>query len=143
MNRRLNRQGERGHKKRTGDKLLEGQRIYRKSKHTHGKRRPLDVRSWTSNCRFSLRHGGPSQQLLSSCWATVCKTVRSTLSDRRPVYLSVCNVGVLWPNSWMDQDETWDEGRPRPQPHYVWGPSSPHKKWGYNPHVPIFSPCLL
>ena len=30
-------------------------------------------------------------------WATVCKTVRPMLSDRRPV-LSVCNVSVLWPN---------------------------------------------
>jgi len=28
--------------------------------------------------------------------------------------LSVCDVGVLWPNSWMDQDETWHAGRPRP-----------------------------
>jgi len=37
----------------------------------------------------------------------------------------VCNVGVLWPNGWMDQDETWHTGRPRPQPHCVgWGPSS-------------------
>ena len=26
------------------------------------------------------------------------------LSDR---CLSVCNVGVLWLNGWMDQDETW------------------------------------
>ena len=23
-----------------------------------------------------------------------------------PVSLSVCNVGVLWPNGWIDQDET-------------------------------------
>ena len=42
-------------------------------------------------------------------WATVCKTVRPILSDRClsvcPVLsvLSVCNVGVLWPNGWMDQ----------------------------------------
>ena len=28
--------------------------------------------------------------------------------------LSVCNVGVLWPNGWTDQDETWHAGRPRP-----------------------------
>ena len=28
--------------------------------------------------------------------------------------LSVCNVDVLWPNGWMDQDETWHRGRPRP-----------------------------
>jgi len=24
--------------------------------------------------------------------------------------LSVCYVGVLWPNGWMDQDETWHAG---------------------------------
>ena len=44
------------------------------------------------------------------------------LSDCCPVCLSVCpvcNVGVLWPNSWMDQDETWHGGRPRPRPHCV------------------------
>jgi len=29
-------------------------------------------------------------------------------------YLSVCNVGVLWPNGWMDQDATWYGERPRP-----------------------------
>jgi len=26
----------------------------------------------------------------------------------------VCDVGVLWPNRWMDQDATWYGGRPRP-----------------------------
>jgi len=31
--------------------------------------------------------------------------------------LSVCHVGVLWPNGWMDQDATWYEGRPRPRRH--------------------------
>ena len=31
-------------------------------------------------------------------WATVCKTVRPMLSDRCLSVLSVCNVGVLWPN---------------------------------------------
>ena len=64
-------------------------------------------------------------------WATVCKTVRATLSesDHCPV-LSVCNVGVLlWPNGWTDQDETWHAGRPRHLPHRVrWGPSSPPPK---------------
>jgi len=34
-------------------------------------------------------------------WATVCKTVRSMLSDR---CLFVSGVGLLWPNGWMDQD---------------------------------------
>jgi len=39
----------------------------------------------------------------------------------------ICNVSVLWPNGWMDQDETWHAGRPRP--HCVrWRPSSPSTK---------------
>ena len=41
-------------------------------------------------------------------FAVCCRTV--VLS----VCLSVCNAGVLWPNGWMDQDETWHAGRPRP-----------------------------
>jgi len=28
--------------------------------------------------------------------------------------LRVCNVGVLWPYDWTDQDETRHAGRPRP-----------------------------
>jgi len=59
--------------------------------------------------------------------ATVCKTVRPMLSDHCPV-LSVCNIGVLWPNGWTDQDETWHAGRPGPRPHCVrWGPSAPQR----------------
>jgi len=43
--------------------------------------------------------------------------------------LSVCDVGVLWPNGFMHQNETWHGGRPRPRPHCVrWGPSSPPPK---------------
>ena len=43
--------------------------------------------------------------------------------------LSVCGVGVLWPNGWMVQDATWYGGRPRPRRLCVrWGPSSPPKK---------------
>ena len=53
-------------------------------------------------------------------WATVCKTVRPMPSDRCPV----CNIGVLSPNSWMDQDQPCYAGTPRPWPHFVrWGPS--------------------
>jgi len=33
--------------------------------------------------------------------------------------LSLCNVGVLWPNGQTDQDATWYEGRPRPRRHSV------------------------
>jgi len=39
------------------------------------------------------------------------------LSDRCLSVLSVpLDVGVLWPNSSMDQDEIWHAGRPRPWP---------------------------
>jgi len=49
---------------------------------------------------------------------------RSVVCLSCPV-LSVCDVGVLWPNGWMDQDETWHAGRPRLWPHCArWGPSS-------------------
>ena len=42
-----------------------------------------------------LREGGYATGLLSVC--------------------PVCNVGVLWPNSWMDQNVTWYGGRRRPR----------------------------
>ena len=50
--------------------------------------------------------------------ATVCKTVRRMLSDRCLSVLSVCDVGVLWPNGWMDQDAISYGGCPRPGPDY-------------------------
>jgi len=63
-------------------------------------------------------------------WATVCKTVHP-ICYQTVVGLSVlsvcpvCDVGVLWPNCWMDQGETWHAGSPRPWPQCVrWGPSS-------------------
>ena len=61
------------------------------------------------------------------------------LRERCPsVCLSVCKVGVLWPNSWMDQDTTWYGDRPRPRRHCVrWGPSSPMKRGTF------FGPYLL
>ena len=60
-------------------------------------------------------------------WATVCKTVPLCYPTVVCLsVLSVCDVGLLWPNGWMDQDETWRAGRPRPGPHCVRrGPSSP------------------
>jgi len=48
---------------------------------------------------------------------------------------TVCDVGVLWPNGRMHQDETWHTGRPWPWPHCVgWGPSSPSPKMGRAPN---------
>jgi len=61
---------------------------------------------------------------------------RFALCYRTIVCLSVCNVGVLWPNGCMDQDEIWHGGRPQPRPHGVtWGPSFPPQKG----HSPQFS----
>jgi len=52
----------------------------------------------------------------------------------------VCNVGVLWPNGWMDQDGTWHPVRPPPWPHCGrWGPSSPSQRGT----APNFRPYLL
>jgi len=58
------------------------------------------------------------------------------------VVLSVCNIGVLWPNGWMDQDTTRYLARPRPGRHCVrWGPSSPMERGTaappahFSPHV--------
>ena len=40
----------------------------------------------------------------------------------------VCDVGVLWPNAWTDQDETWHAGIGLGPGHSVrWGPSSPKR----------------
>jgi len=59
----------------------------------------------------------------------------------RTVVCPVCDVGVLWPNGWMDQDASWYRGKPRLRRHCVrWGSSSP--KRGQNT-PPIFGPCLL
>jgi len=72
----------------------------------------------------TLKKSGLKSHHLLHLLATVCKTVCPVLSDRLSV-LSVCNVGVLWPNGFMHQDETWHAGRLQPWPHCVrWGPSS-------------------
>ena len=81
-----------------------------------------------------------SRILLDFC-ATVCKTVRPMLSDRC-LSCPVCDVGVLWPSSWTDQDETWRASRPRPLPHCVrWGPSFPHPKKGAEPQFSAHVYC--
>ena len=70
------------------------------------------------------------------------------LSDRCPVCpvclsvrLTVCDIGVLWPNGWIDQDEIWHRGRPLPRPHCVrWG-SSPLPKRGKAPQFSAHVYC--
>jgi len=63
---------------------------------------------------------------------------RFALCYQTAVCLSVYDVGVLWSNSWTDQDEAWHAGRPWPRPHCVrWSTRSPPQK-GPEP-LPQFS----
>jgi len=67
-------------------------------------------------------------------WATVTSN-GFALYYRTVVCPVVCNVGVLWPNGWMDQDITSYTGRPWSRPHCVrWGPSSPTERGTAIPH---------
>jgi len=70
---------------------------------------------------------------------------RFALCYQSVVYLSVCpvcNVGVLWPDGWMDQDETRHAGSPRLWSQCIrWGPTCPSPKGAELP--PIFDPYLL
>jgi len=67
-----------------------------------------------------------SMLFTSHFWVTICNTVRRMLSDCCLSCLSVCDVGVLRPNGWMDQDATWYGGKPRLRRRFVrCGLSSP------------------
>ena len=46
----------------------------------------------------------------------------------------VCD-GVLWPNGWTNQDETWHGGRPRPWPHCVSSPSPKGHSPQFSAHI--------
>jgi len=66
-----------------------------------------------------------------------------------PLSVLSCNVCVLWPNGWMDQDETWQGRRPRPRPHCIrWGLSSPplqkkHSPLQFSAHVRCGQTCWM
>jgi len=73
--------------------------------------------------------GRPFVKRFALCYGTVVLSV-----------CPVCNVDILWPNGWTDQDETWHARRPRPWPHCVrWVPSTPSPKGAPQ----IFGPYLL
>jgi len=77
--------------------------------------------------------GQPFVKRFALCYRTAVLFVCLSVCLSCPV---LCDVGVLWPNGWTDQAETW----PRPRPQCVrWGPSSP--KRGLN--LPVFRPCPL
>jgi len=49
---------------------------------------------------------------------------------------------LLWPNGWMDQDDTWHGGRPQPCNFVLDGDPAPSPKRA-EPPSPIFGTCLL
>jgi len=57
----------------------------------------------------TVKRGGFAYQV--HFWATVCTTAPYDIGPSSCP--SLCDVGVLWPNGWMDQDETWHGGVPR------------------------------
>jgi len=82
--------------------------------------------------------GRPFVKLFALCYQTVvCLSCLSVM-----YILSVWNVGVLWPNGWMDQDETWHVGRVALGLAIMreMGNQLPLPKRGT---APIFGPCLL
>jgi len=74
--------------------------------------------------------GRPFVKRFALCYQTaVCLSILSCMY--------VCNVRILWPYGWRDQDETWRARRPRSWPHCVrWGPAHPLK--GHSPSPPYF-----
>jgi len=53
---------------------------------------------------------------------------RFTLCYQTSVCLPVCDIGVLWRNGWVDQDETWHGDRPQTRIHCVrWDRAPPNR----------------
>jgi len=96
---------------------------------------------WRRSQNDVTHFGQPFIKRFALCYHIVfCLSALSVLSCLS--CLSVCDVGVLWPNGWMDQDESWHASRSLPWPHCVrWGPSSTAK--GAEQPLPVFGPCLL
>ena len=91
--------------------------------------------------RQKTRQNFLMQWWTTSFWATITSNGLSYAMEPLSS-LSVCNVGVSWPNGWMDQDATWYRGRPWPRPHCVrWGPSNPQGKGQSS--LPTFQPTSV
>jgi len=73
------------------------------------------------NVLFRVIFGRPFVKQFARCYRTVVLSVLSALS--------VCDVGVLWPNGWTDQDETWP-------------PSWPHS-WRISTAPPVFGSSVV
>jgi len=70
--------------------------------------------------------------------------VHPMLSRHCPICLSclfVCDIGVLWPNGWVDQDDTWHADSLGLGPGHIVLDRDP--AWKGHSSPPLFGPCLL
>jgi len=82
--------------------------------------------------------GRPFTKRFYLCYQTVvCLSCLSSPVLSCPVY----DVGVLWPNGWMDQYATWHAGRARPWPHCVVGTQLPLPKRRHSPRFSAHICC--
>ena len=86
--------------------------------------------AWCLVCQQCLIFGRPFVKRFALCYRTVVCLV-----------CPVCDVGVLWPNGWTHQDETWHAGRPRPGHIVLDGDPGSLPQSCTTP--PIFGPYLL
>jgi len=95
-------------------------------------------------CMYSARTAEHSAMIRNFllCWVAFAQPFIKRSAQCYRTVLSVCDVGVLLPNGWMDWDATWYGGRPHPRRHCVrWGPSWPPHERGTA--APTFGPTLL
>jgi len=82
-------------------------------------------------CELGIRlysiFGRPFVKRFALCYQTVvCLSCLSCSVLSVCLYVCECDIGVLWPNRWMCQDENWHAGKPRPWSHCVrWRPAPP------------------
>jgi len=101
----------------------------------------INVHVYISLCVIAVQYSRPTVTIIFGQPLQV--TVRPmpygnaiVLRQRYRVCLSVCSVGVLWPNGWVDQGATWYCDRPRRRRHCVrWLSSSPTKRGTAAPHI--------
>jgi len=75
------------------------------------------------------------------CWATVCKMVCPCYQAVVLSVCPVCDIGVLWPNGSMDQDETWHACGLRLWPHCIRRDPAPPPPKGHSPQISAHICC--
>jgi len=83
--------------------------------------------NWPAYGMMTFHFGRPFVKRLALCYRTV--VLSACLSCR------VCDIGILWPNGWMDEDETCHTDRLRQWPQCLrWGPTYSSQKGDADPN---------